>query len=61
MIEKVVNRRRLQDSSVRQDLAYWLSKTIEERYAAVDFLRRQYHGDSVRLQRVVRVVKRKSI
>ena len=59
MIQKVITKRELQDSSVKQDLAYWLSKTIEERVEAVDFLRRQYNGYPVRLQRVVRVIKRK--
>lgn len=58
-IEKVVRRSRLDDrSTALEDLAYWLSKTPEERVAAVDQLRRQYYGDSVRLQRVARVVKR---
>jgi len=43
MIEKVVNNRNLKDfSSIREDLDYWLSKTPEERVAAVDYLRRQY-------------------
>jgi hypothetical protein len=58
-IEKVVKKARLDDrSTAREDLAYWLSKTPAERVAAVDQLRRQYYGDSVRLQRVARVVKR---
>jgi len=58
-IEKVVRRSRLDDrSTALEDLTYWLSKTPEERVAAVDQLRRQYYGDSVRLQRVARVVKR---
>ncbi len=59
MIKKVVTRRNLQDSSVKQDLDYWLSKTVEERLAAVEFLRRQCYGSTTpRLQRVARVVKR---
>ena len=58
-IEKVVRRSHLDDrSTALEDLTYWLSKTPEERVAAVDQLRRQYYGDSVRLQRVARVVKR---
>lgn len=60
MIEKVVTRRKLQDSSQKADLAYWMSKTPEERIAQVEFLRRLYYGNSGRLQRVARVVKRKS-
>ena len=44
------------DSSIKEDLAYWLSKTPQERIAAIEFLRRQYHGSSERLQRSARVV-----
>ena len=59
MIEKVVNKRNLKDSSsIREDLDYWLSKTPEERVATVDYLRRQYHGSTVRLQRTARVTQR---
>ena len=43
-------------SEIRQNLEYWLSRPPEERLAAVDTLRRQYYGDSQRLQRVVRVI-----
>ncbi len=39
-------------------LAYWLGKTPAERVAAVETLRRQYYGNSARLQRVTRVIKR---
>ncbi len=59
MIEKVVTRRPLHDaSSVKEDLAYWLSKTPEERVAAVDYLRKQHHGNTARLQRSARVIQR---
>ena len=57
MIQKIVKKHRLQDRDTTQDdLAYWLSKTPEERVAAVDYLRRQYYGNAARLQRVARVV-----
>jgi len=59
MIEKVVTRQNLKDHkqrSIRDDLAYWLSKSPEERIAAVEYLRRQYYGSTARLQRVARVV-----
>ena len=57
MIEKVVKKRNLRDSSSKQEeLAYWLTKTPEERIEAVEYLRRQYYGNSDRLQRVARVV-----
>lgn len=59
MIEKVVRKKNMQDfSEVEENLAYWLSKTLEERIAAVERLRRQYHGSSARLQRTARVVQR---
>ncbi|MDD5542243.1 MAG: hypothetical protein PHX83_03645 [Acidobacteriia bacterium] len=59
MIQKVVKKRHLKNQdSVREDLAYWLSKRPEERIAAVEHLRRQYFGDSARLQRVARVIQR---
>jgi hypothetical protein len=31
-------------NSVKEDLAYWLSKTPEERIEAVELLRKQLHG-----------------
>jgi hypothetical protein len=59
MIQKTVKKRPLQDAaSTQEELAYWLSKTPEERVAAVDYLRRQYYGNTARLQRVARVVQR---
>jgi hypothetical protein len=49
MIEKTVNKLTLSESgSAKRDLAFWLSKPAEERVAAVDFLRRQYHGSRTR-------------
>jgi len=42
MIAKVVQKRKLQDfSEVKENLAYWLSKTSDERVSAVEYLRRQ--------------------
>ena len=59
MIKKVVKKRKLGEySEIEEDLAYWLSKTPEERVSAVEILRRQRHGDSARLQRVARVIQR---
>ena len=59
MIQKVVNKHDLHDfSSIKEDLLYWLSKTTEERVAAVDYLRKQYHGSTERLQRSARVIQR---
>jgi len=57
MIEKVVKIKNLNDENqIPDDLKYWLSKSPEERIEAVDYLRRQYHGSSARLQRVARVI-----
>lgn len=42
----------------RADLRYWLSRPPEERIAAVEYLRRQYHASTSRLQKVARVVQR---
>lgn len=59
MIEKVVRIKRMSEhNQVAEDRAYWLSKTPAERIAAVERLRRERHGDAVRLQRVARVIKR---
>jgi len=59
MIEKVVRKANLSDfSEVKENLAYWLSRTPSERVEAVEELRRQQHGDSARLQRVARVIER---
>ena len=59
MIQKIVKKGNVNDlSSIRQDLTYWLSKPPEERVAAVDYLRRQHHGNTARLQRSVRVTQR---
>jgi len=57
MIERTVKKLDLKrDSSIKEDLVYWLGKTPQERIAAIEFLRRQYHGSSARLQRSARVV-----
>jgi len=56
MIEKVANVKNIRDKSLQlDDLKYWLSRSPEERVAAVDYLRRQFHGSEVRLQRVANV------
>jgi len=61
MIEKVIKVQRLNEhkmNSVKDDLAYWLSRSPEERISTVEYLRRQYHGNTARLQRSARVIKR---
>jgi hypothetical protein len=59
MIRKMVALLNLKDASLPgNDLAYWLSKTPEERISTVEFLRKQRHGDTARLQRIARVIQR---
>jgi hypothetical protein len=59
MIKKVVTIKNLDEKNDSlDDLKYWLSKSPGERIAAVEFLRRQFHGGSARLQRVARVIQR---
>lgn len=59
MIAKVVNVKDLNDQNlILEDLKYWLSKSPKERIEAVDYLRKQFHGNTERLQRVVRVIQR---
>jgi hypothetical protein len=58
MIEKVIAIRKIGESTVLEDLAYWKNRTPEERISAVEILRRQYYGSSERLQRVCRIIER---
>jgi hypothetical protein len=59
MIQKIVKIRDLNDpDSIKADLDYWLSKSFEERLAAVELTRRQYHGNKAKLQRTARVIQR---
>ncbi|MCX6252398.1 MAG: hypothetical protein NTX61_16820 [Bacteroidetes bacterium] len=59
MISKVVHKQDLNEyDEIRENLSFWLDKSPSERISAVDFLRRQYHGITGRLQRTVRIVQR---
>ena len=59
MIKKVIRKGNLHSlQSAGEDLAYWLTRPAEERVATVDYLRKQYYGNSARLQRVARIIKR---
>ena len=58
MIQKVITKRNMDDSSILDDLAYWQNCSPEERISAVEILRRQYYGGSGRLQRISRIVER---
>lgn len=58
-IDKVVTKVRLEKQS--SELSFWLSKTPQERIAALELIRHEYnrgkYGPDVRLQRICRVVK----
>jgi hypothetical protein len=43
-----------------KDLAYWLSRPVVERFAALEFLRRQAHPDAAvhKLQRALKITYR---
>ena len=57
MIQKTVTIKDLKkNNSIEDDLKFWLSKFPEERVSAVEYLRRQKHGSTARLQRIVKVV-----
>lgn len=59
MIKKIARVKNLNHKNLDlDDLKYWLGKSTEERVAAVDYLRRQFHGNTGRLQRVARVIQR---
>ena len=58
-MERVVYMTHLHDPTlVSRDLAYWLSRPLAERIAAVETLRERVYGNSQRLQRVARIVQR---
>jgi hypothetical protein len=59
MIQKMVTTKDLRNNdSISDDLKFWLNKTPEERVSTVEYLRRQYDGNTARLQRVARVIQR---
>ncbi len=56
-MKKIAKKRKLGDTTyIKDDIAFWLSKSSQERVATVDYLRRQYHGSTTRLQRSVRII-----
>ena len=58
MIQRVITKRKIYESSSLDDLTFWLNRSAEERISAVEIIRRQHHGSSERLQRVSRIVER---
>ncbi|MBU0650444.1 hypothetical protein KKC59_00885 [bacterium] len=58
MMEKIVKKYKLDNlDSRKEDLKFWLSHSPKERLECVELLRRRYHGNTERLQRVIRVIK----
>lgn len=60
-MEKILKIVKLKDT--KSDFDYWKGKSYNERLEALEFLRQQYiehHNVQPRLQRVCRIVKRKS-
>ena len=59
MIQRIVTIRKLKkNSSIEDDLKFWLSKSPEERISVVEYLRREKHGSTARLRRVAKVIQR---
>jgi hypothetical protein len=57
MIRKVFKKTTFKEvAETNPDLAYWLSRTPQERLEAVELLRRQVPGSSTRIKRMFRVV-----
>jgi hypothetical protein len=61
MIEKVVFKTTLKDQP--SDLVFWLSRPVQERFAALEFLREQYIStlpdEQQKFQRVCTVIQHK--
>jgi hypothetical protein len=58
-MKMVLRKRPLHDPDAeRDDVAYWLSRPLEERIEAVQILRRQFYDCSQRMQKVIRVYQR---
>ncbi len=57
MNRQIVKKHRLDEyDEIKDNLEYWLSRPASERTAAVDQLRQEFNGISVRLQRSARII-----
>ena len=54
MIKKIIKKSVLKDKG--DDLAYWLSKSPEERIETLELLRKQFNGNTARFQRTIRII-----
>jgi hypothetical protein len=57
MKDRVIQLKRVSKQSPSEDVAYWMSKSPQERFLAVEFLRSQMYETPPRLQRVFRIVR----
>lgn len=53
-MKKVIKKHKLTKKNT--DILFWQSKSPKQRIEAVEILRRQMHGNSERLQPIVRVI-----
>jgi hypothetical protein len=56
-LQRIVKKTPLAEGTDQADLDYWLSLPPSKRVEAVELLRKNHYGSSVRLQRTVRVAK----
>jgi hypothetical protein len=57
-MERIIHKGRVgEEQQDFRDVEYWLSRPSVERISAVETLRRQYHGETGRLRRTVRITK----
>ena len=57
-----LNHHKLSNLEKSKDRAYWISKTVEERLAEAERLRREAYPnyDKLKLERVVKIIKKKT-
>ncbi len=57
MNKQIVKIHRLDEyDEIKDNLDYWLSRPASERTAAVDQLRQEFNGSSIRFQRTARII-----
>ena len=56
-MDKTIRVRKMNEIPPDDDLAWWLTQSPEKRLDAVEILRRQFYGDTERIQRVARIIK----
>jgi len=56
-IEKVLRIKKLSESDETFDLKYWMTRSPQDRISAIETLRRIYHENAGRLQRVISIIR----